>query len=311
MGRSNTPAGNTRTAAENLLRQIGIGQTFYVDSVSGNTAYSGTRPNEAKATIAQAYALCTAGVGDTIVCLPGHAESVSAAGGVTLAKTGVSLVGLGNGTLRPTLTFDTATTATLLASAVGVKVSGLRLVSNISALACFVDATAGDFLIEDCEFITSSGKEALCFIKPATTKDEFTIRRCKFFQPTDPAGSDGGAGTGCIYVVDTEGLYVEDCEFYGCFETAIIHNKTTAAKRVWVRRCFGYQNLAGAEVFTQVSSMEGGVQHSMFIIPGCDDVTEAKSWGTMSDKFFIDVNSCIGNDGAGGQLAVAGATAAS
>jgi hypothetical protein len=144
----------------------------------------------------------------------------------------------------------------------------------------------------------------------ATTKDNFVFKGCKFYQPTDPEGTDAAVNTGCFYFVDSEELFFEDCYFYGQFETSIFHNKTTAAKNVWVRNCFGTQLLAGGEVFTQVANMQGGVQNSIFIIPGADDVTEAKTWGTLSAKFFVDVNSCIGNDGDGGQLAVAGASAA-
>lgn len=301
--------GDARDAAVESRTRFGGGTNFFVDSTL-TAAGDGSEPAGALATVGAAVALCTHDKGDVINIASGHAQTIVAAGGIDINVRGVIVQGLGVGSIRPTFTLGTATTATFVVSAINVTVRNIRFVGNIDDLAAFLDLTAGNTTFEDCEFVTSSTKEALCFAKMTTTKDEFTFRRCRFVQPTDPAGTDGAAGTGCFYLVDTEGLYIEDCEFYGNFETAIVHNKTTAAKRVWMRRCFGYQLLTGAEVFTQVTAMEGGVQHTMIILPGADDVTEAKTWGTMSDKFFIDVNSCVGNDGAGGQLAVAGASAA-
>src|SRR3954468_5821332 len=75
---------------------LGRGKTFYVDS---NVAASdGSSPDTAVATIKAAYALATAGQGDTIVVLPGHAESIShATTGLSMTKAGVRVIGLGVG----------------------------------------------------------------------------------------------------------------------------------------------------------------------------------------------------------------------
>jgi len=287
-----------------------VGDVVFVSSATGNVSGDGSslRPFS---TIEAAFNKSGLSAGDVIVVLPGHTETISAAAGIVADVAGVTVIGMGNGSNRPTITLDTATTADIDIDAANITIKNLRFVSNIDSLAVVLDVNAGNFVCEDCEFVSSSTKEIVNFVNLATTIDGFTFRRCKFIQPTDPAGTDGAAATGCFYLVDSEDLFIEDCYFYGNFESAIVHNKTTAAKNVWLRNCYGTQLLSGAEVFIQVAAMEGGAQNCFFIIPGADDVTEAKTWGTMSDKFFIDVNSSIGNDGAGGQLGVAGATAAS
>mgnify|MGYP006139353905 CR=1 FL=1 len=48
--------------------------------------------------------------GDVIVVMPGHAETVSGAAGINCDVAGVSIVGLGRGAARPTITMSAATT---------------------------------------------------------------------------------------------------------------------------------------------------------------------------------------------------------
>jgi hypothetical protein len=95
---------------------LGHGSTFYVDaSVAGS---DGRSPSTAVATIKAAYALCTASVGDTIVVLPGHTETIShATNGLSCTKAGIRIIGLGEGDARPTITLDTANTASIAVSA--------------------------------------------------------------------------------------------------------------------------------------------------------------------------------------------------
>lgn len=285
----------------------GTGNHWYVHNGTGDSANDGQTPDTPMATIQQAIDLCTANQGDHIWVMPGHAETLSAAGGITANQAGIFIEGIGGQLNRPTITLGTLTTTDVLISAANVTMRNLRFIGNIDSLVNFLDVDEGGFTCEDCDFITSSGLEAIGFVNLATTKDNFVFRRCRFFQPTDPAGVDGDAGTGIFYFEDSENLFFDDLFFNVAAETALFHNKTTAAKNVWLRRCYGTQLLSGAEVFAQVANMEGGAQHCAFIVTGADDVTEAKTWGTLSDKFFL-FDSKAGNDGAGGQNAVSAST---
>src|ERR1700690_2755675 len=72
------------------------GQTFWVNSVTGSDNYDGTfkRP---WATLK--YALVSTNgythSGDCIMVMPGHAETVTAAGTITCSTAGLAVIGLG------------------------------------------------------------------------------------------------------------------------------------------------------------------------------------------------------------------------
>jgi hypothetical protein len=295
---------------QGAIRGLIKGQAFYVDSATGSNANDGTNWTEAVATLDYAVGLCTAGRGDIIYLAPGHAETGTAAAFADLDVAGITVIGIGSGSLKPTFTFGTATTCDWDIDAANITVRGVRFVNNIDSLAAFIDCNSDYFTIEDCEFVTSSTKEAVCFISMATTKDYLTVRRCRFEQPTDPAGTDGAAETGCIYLVDSEYILIEDCWFSGCFETAIIHNLTTACKHLWVRNCFGIQALSGAEPFQLVAGATGGTVGGGFITPAETGATEATLAGTVGNGFFFLGGTTFGNDGdAGGQGGIIPATA--
>lgn len=288
------------------------GVNVFVDSVTGSNSNDGSSWANAVATIDYAVSLCTANKGNKIFVAPGHTETVTAASGIDLDVAGISVIGLGQGTNRPTITMGTATSASLDFSAANCRICNLRFACNIDNLAAFIIGGANDATIEDCEFANGSSKEYLTAITVPTTYDNWTIRRCRFIQASDPAGTNGGAGTGCIYIVDSENVLIEDCEFRGNFETALIHNKTTAATNLWVRRCWGIMGTATADAlpFVLVSTASGGVAQTYITNPNSLDVTEATFTGTFGAAFF-NFQSYFGNDGGGGQLAVAGQTAAS
>src|SRR5260221_337049 len=60
------------------------------------------------ATLQKASDSCLANNGDVIMVKPGHAETISTAAILALNKAGVAIIGLGAGSLRPTLTFTAA-----------------------------------------------------------------------------------------------------------------------------------------------------------------------------------------------------------
>lgn len=283
------------------------GNILYVHHTGSSTG-PGFAPNSAYSTIDAAIGAATANNNDLILVLPSHAETISAAAGIDADVAGITIMGLGQGSNRPTITMATATTADVDIDADNITIRGLRFVNDIDSLATFIDCNSNNFTLENCDFVTSSTKEAVCFVDLATTKDWLTVRGCKFIQPTDPAGTDGDAGTGCFYFVDSEYLFFENCFFDGAFETAIWHNKTTAATNVWIRDCWGRQSLTGAEVFVQVANMSGGIHDSLLIVVGATDVMEANVTGTLAANFFVSTTTSFGNDGGGGQgaLKVAG-----
>ncbi len=118
---------------------------------NGSNGNEGTDMAAPLSTLAFAYSKCTASNGDVIVILPGHAETISAA--LTWATAGVTIVGLGVGTNRPTFTLDTANTNRINVTAVNNKVSGCIFVGNFLSIATlFLLTTASGFTVTGNEF---------------------------------------------------------------------------------------------------------------------------------------------------------------
>lgn len=232
-----------------LMGSLGTtGKSRYVSSGSTGTASSGgLNPRAPITTLALAIAASTASVGDVIALMPGHAETITSAAGSGVTKAGLTIIGQGVGNNRPTFTLGTSTAATFAITSDNTFISGVRFVGNVDSLVKMIDVSAENVTFVDCEFIGQSAKEVLSFVNIATTKDNITLIGCKFVQPTDPAGTNGGANTGAIYCVDTERVRVEGCTFDGFFETACLHNKTTAMKYLtWVGNTVN-QQLADAQ----------------------------------------------------------------
>lgn len=132
------------------------GNYFFVSSVTGSSIATGKTPAAAVATIQQAIDKCTAAKNDVVVLLPGHAETVTATN-VALNKSGVTIVGLGTGGLKPTFTFGAAA-ATITVSAANISISNCRFVANFVdvASAITVGLTSTDFVVSGSEFLDTS-----------------------------------------------------------------------------------------------------------------------------------------------------------
>ena len=288
------------------------GTVYHVDAshANANANNDGLSPDFPLTTIDAAIGKCTANKGDIVLVGVGHTETITAANAIDIDVAGVRVIGLGYGDNKPVITFGTATTATIRFNAKNCMLANVRLVNDIDSLVKFINVNINYATILDVDFITSSTKEALSFINLATTFDYLTVKGCRFEQPTDPAGTDGGADTGALYCVDSEYILFEDCWFSGNFETAIFHNRTTACKHLWVKDCHGIQALSGAEPFQLVAAATGAMLGGGFITPGEVAVTEATLVGTIGDGFFVLQPASFGNDGlAGGQGGIIVATA--
>jgi len=141
---------------------LGTGQVFYVDS-GVTTEGNGTTWETAKDTIDEAIGLCTASRGDIIYVAQGHAETVASATGLVCDVAGVSIIGIGNGSLIPTITLGTATTAKISVTAANVRLSNLKIVSDLADVAEGIDptATADGLIVDNCIFADGGAAKEL------------------------------------------------------------------------------------------------------------------------------------------------------
>lgn len=144
---------NWMKAADQLLvGGLGTGDIFYVDS-NVTTEGDGQSWESAKDTLDEAINLCTDSNGDVIYVAQGHAETYIAADGWDADVIGITIRGFGNGSLRPTFTFNHAN-AEVAIGADNVTVINLRFLTTITAVAVGLDIEAGaDFAtIAGCEW---------------------------------------------------------------------------------------------------------------------------------------------------------------
>lgn len=131
------------------------GKVFYVDSNNGSNDNSGEESDAPKATLASAITAARATKGDVIILAPGHAETVTSSN-ITLSKAGVTIIGLGNGTTRPTFTYGAAA-ATITVSAADVEMYNCRFVANFADVAAaFTVGAAKQFTVADSEFLDNA-----------------------------------------------------------------------------------------------------------------------------------------------------------
>jgi hypothetical protein len=128
------------------------GTIFFVDSghSAASNSNAGTDITQPKATIAGAMTDCTASAGDYIVVAEGHTETITAA--ITCDKIGVTIVGLGNGTLRPTIT-GTGATDGFDFTAANTRLSNFRITWTTAATTGMVNVAAAGCQVDNCHFI--------------------------------------------------------------------------------------------------------------------------------------------------------------
>lgn len=147
------------------------GERFFVNSGTGTNSVSGGKsPDAPLATIDYAVGLCTANKGDIIYVMPGHTETVSAAAGIALDVAGISVIGLGRGTLQPKVTFDTATTADLDVDAANILIENIHFTANYADIVAPIDVNAQFCTIRNCRFSeTATNMNALIWILGGST----------------------------------------------------------------------------------------------------------------------------------------------
>lgn len=158
-----------------------VGDEYYVSSVSGDDARIGRSVATSVATIDHALSLMTADQDDVMYLLPGHAETVSAAAGMVFDVAGITVIGIGEGTLQPKITLDTIISADIDISAANVTIENVAFSANFADITAAIDVNADDFTMRNCKFLeTATDMNALIWIQDAlaTASDRITIEDC-------------------------------------------------------------------------------------------------------------------------------------
>ena len=255
-----------------ILNSYG-GNIFWVDSGSGSNTNDGThvRPY---ATLDYAVGKCTANNGDLILVKAGHTETVTAAGGLDLDVAGITIIGLGNGSDRPTVNFTTAVTADMDVDADNITISNFLFTGGIDALTGPIDVNAADFTMMDCETKDVTGQATDFIVTDANASrlmiDGWTHR-----------GAAAAGGASALQIVGGDGATVRNFFIDGNFDTAAIENVTTAATNLTINGGANgsyIRNRNSADVcFTAVATTTGNVGPNIYarVADNAANITEA------------------------------------
>ncbi len=251
------------------------GNVFWVDSGAGGDGNPGTE-KQPFGTIDYAIGRCTASNGDVIMVKAGHTETISAASGIDLDVIGVSIVGLGAGSLRPTLNF-TATASTLTMAAADCSIQGLLLTGGIDAVVSMVVVSAADCAITDCEIRDVTGQTVIGILTTAAA-DRLVIDGFRY------DGATAAGATAAIAIVGGDRLEIKNSNFNGNFSIACINVLTTATTDLEVHDCRSRnQNAADIFIVDTITASTGVIGPNLYhrAADNAANVTEAFTGATF------------------------------
>lgn len=235
------------------------GNLFFVQSTSSfarDAADHGQDPATPFATIDFAVGRCTANNSDHIIVMPGHVETVIAAAGLDLDVAGITLIGIGRGSDRPTINFTTAVGADMDVDAANITMINFLFTGGIDALTGPIDINAADFAMLNCETRDVTG-QATDFIVTDANADRLIIRDW-VHRGAAAAGPDTA-----ITIVGGDNISIQDFWIDGNFAVACIENVTTAAVNLTVgslmKQCYARTRNAADTIFTAVATTTGNV----------------------------------------------------
>lgn len=260
------------------------GNLFWVDSGAGSDGNKGTfdRPF---ATMDYAVGRCTANNGDVIMVKPGHTETVSAAAGLDLDVAGITFVGLGNGSDRPTVNFTTVVGADMDVDAANITMINFLFTGGFDALTGPIDVNAADFAMINCETRDVTG-QATDFIVTDANADRM------FVEGWVHRGAAAAGADTAMTIVGGDNITIKNFWIDGNFAVACIENVTTAAVNLSVygdKVCFARTRNAADVIFTAVATTTGNVGPNIYarLQDNAANITEAFVGADM--QFFPDI----------------------
>ena len=173
---------------DNLI-PVTDGQYLWVDSSQGASGHGDY--DQPFTTLAAAYAACVTAQSDVIIMKVGHAETISTNAALTFSKSGVSVVGLGNGALRPTITLTgTSAAVTITVSGANQLFRNFIVSTGRDELVAAWTVQAAGCTIDGVDWVEASASyQAITYITTTTAGDQLTVTNCMIVQVTAPAGN--------------------------------------------------------------------------------------------------------------------------
>lgn len=218
---------------------------WFVDSTAANAADDarhGYTPDMPFATLAYAVTNSVT-ADDTIYVLPGHAETISTAGGITMDVAGVKVIGLGWGARRPTFTWSVAA-STWLITAASCQVRNIVCSATTGAdTTQGILVTAADVTLADIEAREPSATGQ--FVDFLTFHTGAARGRLDGFRYAGSATGDAGQSAVQVTAV-VDSVRLENLWITGAFAAGAVES-TAAATNILIREVRVEQYLAAQD----------------------------------------------------------------
>lgn len=279
------------------------GNIFFVSSDTGTdgTAYGGS-PEKPFATLAYAVAAATDDQGDLIILMPGHEETYATAASLTIDVDNLTILGVGNGALMPSFTFDgggVTAGVDIDITADNVTIQHVWFNNTEDGATAPIDVAGAYLTIRDCYFHDDGTDNTVAWIDLAATADFCTIEDC-FNYGTDTAGN-----TTWVTAAACDKLRISNVHSHGNFSSGNI-TFTAAATDMRISGCHLENPHANDVNITCFAGVTGWIDNNMCQIPTDAQVT----WITVPGNSYAFENYGCNQPGETGKLIIAAGVSA-
>lgn len=165
------------------------GGVYYVGSTVTGASNSnfGLSPTSPFATLA--YAAANVAADSTIYVMSNHAETIAAAAGIACSIAGVTVIGLGNGSARPTFSWS-ATDSTWTITAANVTLRNIVCVPSVNECVSMFSLSAAGCTFDGVDHISAATAiETIQFLLTTSAANNLTIKNCRHLQATAAASA--------------------------------------------------------------------------------------------------------------------------
>ncbi|MEY4931753.1 MAG: hypothetical protein RLZZ403_73 [Pseudomonadota bacterium] len=245
-------------------------------SVNGDEVFKG---RQIFSTLNAGLAQCRSGQPDVVLVLSGHTENISTADQMSNLVAGTRIIGLGNGTARPTFTWS-ASTATFLFDVANVSITNCNLemagdptsTTALTVTAPIIVSAAGCGIF-GCRIRTSVDGNQLATIPIKTTAagTDLSLVGCHIH------GDTAGECTTFVRLVGADRFLMDSCVLQGATSSTtvgVLQFLTTASDAVIIRRStFINRKASSIHAVTGMTAATGVIEDCNFGI--LDDATLA------------------------------------
>jgi len=261
-------------------------------------------------TVAAALDHVRAGLGDQVICLPGHAETISTADAWANLKAGTNIVCWGDGTLRPTFTYSAAA-ATILFNVANVHISNAIFymagdIASVTALtvAAPITVSAAGCGFHGCYFqVGVDGNQIVTkAITGTDAANHLSFTDCEFY------GATAAECTTVLEILGSNDLRMKNTVVQAATSSTtvgVMRLNATALLGGLIDGCaFINRKALSVDAVTGVAASAGVCSNTLF---GILDTATLAGWTTKADWMFHKCTTVNTTGEAGGETSTVSA----